>query len=298
MSAGKRLLRSALFCPANNQKILTKTAVLRPDAFIYDLEDAVTSAAKDDARATLAAYFDAAQRESSTHPIVAVRVNCPLRTPWGAADIATFSKVKHIHSIVLPKVENTEAIEAVMSIVRVNRSPEDRPISIWAMVETARGVLNAEAVAAHPVVDTLVFGSNDLTKDIRALHTADRAPLLFSMSKCVLAARAEGKFVLDGVFNDIKNDSGFRDSCVMGRRYGFDGKTLIHPSQIGPTNDSFSPSQEDIEKAKHIVSAWETATAEGRTVAVVNGQLVEELHVIEAKDLLAFDKLIRAQNAF
>lgn len=282
------MLRSALFCPANNRKILNKTASLRPDAFIYDLEDAVTASAKITARDTLIEFLSSnpLPQPEASRATVAVRVNCPLTTDWGEDDIAKFSGQAIVNTLVLPKVETTKSINTAIAIINENRNPEYSAINIWAMIETARGVLNAEIICDHTLVEAIVFGSNDLTKDLKAVHMADRSPLLFSMSKCVLAARASGKHVIDGVFNDFKDEVSFRESCIMGRNMGFDGRSLIHPSQINPANMAYSPSKRDIEEAKETVSAWAAALSEGKSLAVVRGKLVEELHFLEAQDLL------------
>lgn len=288
---GKKLLRSVLFCPANNRKVLAKSSLLQADAFIYDLEDAVTASAKDTARSSLSEFFS--RGLLPTHRTIAVRVNCPINTPWGVQDIEALAGCKVIDTLVIPKVETLESIEKTLLIAKFHRDPSIGPLGIWAMIETARGVLRAEVVASHHSVYALVFGSNDLTKDIRALHRADRSPILFSMSQCILAARAYKKCVLDGVYNDFKDDTGFAESCAAGRSYGFDGKTLIHPNQISVANEAYSPSPYDIEMAQKIIVAWEVAVAEGKTVAVVDGKMVEELHVSEAKEILDFTRMIR-----
>ena len=287
-----RLLRSALFCPANNNKILFKTATLRPDALIYDLEDAVTSDVKVAARSNLVEFLARNIESEQRRPTITVRVNCPLTTEWGAQDLADVSNLCCIDAFVLPKVESVESIRMAMDIIQRSSGRMGRTVSIWAMIETAKGVLDVEGVCADNAVEGILLGSNDLTKDLRARKSTNYSPLLFSMSKCILAARAHKKFVLDGVHNDIKDNKGFLESCTMARDMGFDGKSLIHPLQLEPANDIFSPSVAEISHAKEVVSAWSSALSEGKTLAVVNGSLVEELHYQEAKDLLELASFI------
>jgi (3S)-malyl-CoA thioesterase len=285
----RRLLRSALFCPGNNIKVLNKSASLRPDAFIFDLEDAVTSGSKAAARDTLNNFLSVREPnpcESASRATLAVRVNCPLSTEWGADDIAVFSRQPGVDTVVLPKVESVESINRALTIIKENRDPEHKAINIWAMIETAKGVLKSELVCEHNSVEAIVFGSNDLTRDLRAVHTPDRAALQFSMSMCILAARANRKFVIDGVFNDFRDDFNFVQTCIMGNNMGFDGRSLIHPCQIDPANASYSPSESEIQCATELVAAWKQAVSEGKSLAVVNGKLVEELHFLEAQELL------------
>lgn len=184
-------------------------------------------------------------------------------------------------AILLPKVESCKSIEVVSSLIYESHGSH---IPLWAMIETPRGVLNAPSIAEHNDIKCLVFGSNDLTKDIKAKHTPQREPLLYAMSHCILAARCADKLVIDGVHSNFLDMEGFRNSCFQGRNLGFDGKSLIHPSQINLTNELYSPSIEEIEFAGKVVKAWK----EGTGVIKVEGKMIELLHYHEALDVLRF----------
>lgn len=219
-------------------------------------------------------------------------------------------------AILLPKVNNLPQLDETIRIGFKTESSKttstsngekftkDSPlkycetslIPIWAMVETALGVINAEAIASSPSVTALVFGSNDLTKELKAKHTLTREPLLYAMSKTINAARAYNKYVIDGVHLDIQDNDGLRMSCVQGRNLGFDGKSLIHPSQVEITNECFSPSEAEILLAKRIVTAYDEAMASGKGVCTVDGKMVEYLHVCNAHYILDTTKLIRGRE--
>lgn len=296
-----RLLRSALFCPGDKERALAKACSLsgadRPDAVIIDLEDAVTPVNKALARRQVVQFLEARAGRGLPGPSIVVRVNCPSTTEWGEGDIKALvslqqSAPRALQAIALPKVESHAVLDRTLQMhleAGVSSSP---PPALWAMVETPRGVLNSAVVAAHPSVDCLVFGANDLTKELRARHTADRAPLAFAMAQCVLAARAHGKLVLDGVHNSISNDAGLRRVCEQGRDMGFDGKSLIHPNQVAAAHAAFSPSPEEVAAAQRVLGAWETAVREGKSLAVVDGRLVEELHAMEAQRVVLTANMI------
>ena len=265
------------------------------DIAIFDLEDAVSLTMKDQARTSVASFLskrlnDPSQLLVGSH--CAVRVNCPVSTQWGAKDLEVVSRLPFVDAIVLPKVESLESIQIALSLMGgQNRSN----IPIWAMIETAKGVLNCSSIAAQPQLECLVFGSNDLTKDLKAKHTLSREPLLFSMSQCILAARAHGKRVLDGVHIDINDLDGLRQTATQARGLGFDGKSLIHPQQIDIVNECFSPSREEVQHARDIIDAWDSRSRSNTSAAdagdkggviVVNGQLVEDLHVEQARLVL------------
>jgi citrate lyase subunit beta / citryl-CoA lyase len=268
MRESVRPRRSALYMPGANARAMEKARGLACDVVILDLEDAVAPAAKAEARRLVAAALAAGgfgRRE------VVVRVNGP-QTPWGPDDLA-MAEASACDAILLPKAESAPALRSA------------KPL--WCMVETPLGVLRAEAIAAAEGVECLVMGTSDLTKDLRARHAADRLPMLASLSLCLLAARAHGRAILDGVHLDLADAQGFERACVQGRELGFDGKTLIHPSQIAAANAAFGPSAGEVEQARRVVGAFEQAEREGRGVAVLDGRLVENLHVAEARRTLA-----------
>lgn len=295
VAAAPRLLRSALFCPGDKERALAKACALsgadRPDAVIMDLEDAVVPANKVQARRQVVRFLESRCSSSGGQgqggaPSVVVRVNCPATTEWGGEDIKELASLQRafpraLEAVVLPKVDAHAVLDRTLQLFR--EAGATPPPPLWTMIETPRGVLNSAIVAAHPSVECLVFGANDLTKELRSRHTPDRAPLVFAMSQCILAARAHGKLVLDGVFNSITDDAGLRRVCEQGRDLGFDGKSLIHPNQVAAAHASFSPSPEEVAAAQKVLDAWEAAVREGKSLAVVDGKLVEALHVAEAQ---------------
>jgi citrate lyase beta subunit len=198
---------------------------------------------------------------------------------WGKEDLSIMMQMKNINAVLLPKVESDHEVESVSKMIY---SGTGSHIPLWAMIETPKGVLNASSIAEHPQIKCLVFGSNDLTKEIHAKHTPQREPLLYSMSHCILAARAAKKFVLDGVHTNLQDMQEFKASCSQGRNLGFDGKTLIHPSQIEIANEMYSPSNDDIDFAVKIVKAWKN----GGGIVKVDGKMIEILHYEEAKEVL------------
>jgi citrate lyase subunit beta/citryl-CoA lyase len=215
---------------------------------------------------------------------VAVRVNA-IGTEWHEDDIAAAAR-SGASAVVVPKVGRAADIATVERSLDLAGAPER--VRIWAMVETPMAVLHASQIAATGGrLSALVVGTNDLQSELRAQPAADRAPLLTSLSLCVLAARAHGLAVVDGVYNDVHDLAGFEAECRQGRALGFDGKTLIHPAQIEPCNRAFSPSDEEVERARRVIAAYEQAAAEGAGVALLDGQLVEQLHVLSARALLA-----------
>jgi citrate lyase subunit beta/citryl-CoA lyase len=286
MSRPIRPRRSVLFMPASNARALEKAKTLPADTLVFDLEDAVAPDAKETAR-TLAC---AAARSGGygRHEIV-IRVNA-LATPWGEADLAAVASSR-ADAVLLPKVEDAEGVREALRVLATHSAPQ--PLAVWCMLETPRGVLRAEAIAvANPRVAALVMGTSDLTKDLHARHTRDRRPLVTSLGLCVLAARAHGLAALDGVHLDLDDEPGFVDACRQAREMGFDGKTLIHPKTIAPANEIFAPSPEEISGARKVMAAHAEATARGKGVVVVDGRLVENLHVEEAQHLLALAEAI------
>jgi citrate lyase subunit beta / citryl-CoA lyase len=288
MPATNRPRRSLLYMPGSNPRALEKARELAADGLIIDLEDAVAPDAKESARAIVAAALGKggyAGRE------LVLRVN-PIETPWGHADLAAAATMP-IDAVLLPKVENPERVSVTVSLLDALAAPER--LAVWCMIETPHGVLYVREIAmASPRLAALVLGTSDLTKDLHALATRDRLPLITSLGLAILAARAEGLAILDGVHLDLADDEGFAASCRQGRELGFDGKTLIHPKQIAAANAAFAPTRDEIEWSRRIIAAHTEAAATGKGVALVDGRLIENLHVENARRLLALaDEIAR-----
>ncbi len=279
--------RSVLYMPAANARALEKAKDIAADALIFDLEDAVAPDAKDVAREQACAAVasgDYGNRE------LTIRCN-GLDTPWGADDIAAAAAVGPA-AIVVPKVTGTDHLAEIAGALEVADAPDHT--AIWAMVETPEAIFAARDIAAFERVAVMVMGTNDLAKEMRAEQVAGRHSLVPYLAQALLAARAEGTVILDGVYNDIKNEEGFLAECRQGFEMGFDGKTLIHPSQVGPTNDVWAPSDDEIEHARKVIAAFEEAEAEGRGVITVDGRMIENLHVDNARRALAVADAIAA----
>jgi citrate lyase subunit beta / citryl-CoA lyase len=289
MTAPIRPRRSVLFMPGSNARAMQKATELPADGLIFDLEDAVAPDMKERARAMVAASLGAGgygRRE------LVLRVN-GLDTEWGAGDLKMASAIK-LDAVLLPKVESAKQVRD--SIAVLDKAGAAAEIAVWCMIETPRGVLAAAAIAAaHPRVATLVMGTSDLTKDLRAVTTPDRLPLMTSLQLVLLAARAHGLAALDGVHLDLADIEGLRVVCAQGRTLGFDGKTLIHPSQIAPANIVFAPSPDEIAEAQKIIAAHEEALAAGKGIVVVDGRLIESLHVAAAQRTLALAEAIEEE---
>ncbi|MCW7985020.1 CoA ester lyase [Streptomyces libani] len=278
--------RSVLYMPGANERALEKAKSLPADALILDLEDAVAPDAKADARERVAA---AAASGEYGYREVTIRVNGP-GTAWHADDLRAAAEAGP-DAVVVPKVDSADTVREVERALEAAGAP-DRT-AIWAMVETPRAMLDARAVAAASErLTVLVMGTNDLAKELHAEHVPGRAPLLTGLSLALLAARDTGKAILDGVYNDVKNAEGFEAECVQGRQFGFDGKTLIHPSQVEPCNRAFAPSADQIARAQKIIDAFDEATREGRGVVTVDGRMIENLHVEDARRILALAEAI------
>jgi citrate lyase subunit beta / citryl-CoA lyase len=281
MSATHRPRRSLLFMPGSNPRALDKARSLPADGLIFDLEDAVAPGAKVSARANVGAAV-AAGRYGRRE--IVLRVN-GIDTPWGHADLAAAATMP-IDAVLLPKVEGAEQVRLALSLFDALAAP--RSLQIWCMLETPLGILYVrEIAAASPRLAALVLGTSDLTKDLQALTTPDRMPLLTSLSLALLAARAHGLAILDGVHLDLADQEGFVASCEQGRTLGFDGKTLIHPQQIAAANMAFAPRQQEIEWSRRIIAAHGEAAAAGKGVVLVDGRLIENLHVDNARRLLS-----------
>jgi citrate lyase subunit beta / citryl-CoA lyase len=290
MTAAVRPRRSVLYLPASNPRALEKARTLDADVLILDLEDAVAPSAKEEARAQALAALAAGgfgDRE------VVLRVNA-LATPWGAADLAAAARAGS-DAVCLPKVERPEDVRAAESALVAAGAPPG--LAVWCMIETPRGVLAADAIAgASPRVACLVAGTSDLVKDLGARHVPGRAPVLASLSLLLLAARAHGKVALDGVYLDLADEAGFEDACRQGRDLGFEGKTLVHPRQIAAANRSFAPEPAEVEAARRVIAAHAEAEAAGKGVTVVDGRVVEALHVEAARRAVALAEAIAARR--
>ncbi len=286
MPALDRPRRSVLYMPASNARALEKAKTLPADAVIFDLEDAVAPDAKAEARAAAVAAVDSkayGKRE------VMIRVNA-LDTQWGADDLRAVAG-SAAAGVVVPKVSTVEEVAQIDQVLDAANAPSG--LTIWAMMETPRGILSADAICqASPRLAGLCVGTADLSKDLQCAHPADRAPMLTAMQLTILAARANGLYVLDGVHVDLDDDDGFIAACIQGRDMGFDGKTLIHPRQIDGANRIFAPSEDDIAHAERLIAAHKEAQAKGAGVTTLDGRLVEVLHVVEAERLLARAKMI------
>ena len=281
MDARTRPHRSLLYIPASKERALDKARSLPVDAIIFDLEDAVTAEEKVNARATLTSALAAG---GYGRRLRIVRIN-GLDTEWGAEDARAVCEMQ-ADAVLLPKVGSPEDLDALSAITG------DLPL--WAMMETPRGMRNAAAIAAHPKLAGFVMGTNDLAKDLNSRFRPDRAPLMTSLGLCLLAAKAEGVIIIDGVYNAYLDDEGLAAECAQGRDMGFDGKSLIHPAQVAIANAAFSPSEDEIDLARRQIAAFDEAMATGQGVAVVDGRIVENLHVATARDLLAKAETIAA----
>ena len=282
--------RSALYMPGSNARALEKAKTLPADALIMDLEDAVAPDAKEAARAQVC---EAIARGGYGRHEVVVRVNA-LSTSWGYQDIVCAAR-SGADAILLPKVESANAIRQAETVISNAGGPDD--LSIWCMMETPRGILRAEAIAgASSRVACFVMGTSDLTKDLHGVHTRDRMPMVTSLGICMLVARAYGLSILDGVHLDIDDAKGFEASCRQGKAMGFDGKTLIHPKTIDLANKTFGPSVEEIEMSRRIISEYAAARKQGQGVVVMDGKLIENLHVVEAERLVSLADMIAAMD--
>lgn len=277
--------------PGSNPRALATARTLAADGLIVDLEDAVAPDAKESARAIAAAAL--AEGGYAGHEVV-LRVN-PLDTPWGHADLAAAATMP-IDAVLLPKIESPDRVALTVSLLDALGAPER--LAVWCMLETPRGILYArEIAAASPRLAALVLGTSDLTKDLHALATRDRLPLITALGLAVLAARAYGLAILDGVHLDLEDDDGLTTSCRQGRELGFDGKTLIHPKQIAAANAAFAPTADEIEWSRRIIAAHAEASAAGKALALVDGRLIENLHVENARRLLALAEEIARLRA-
>ncbi|ETD82930.1 HpcH/HpaI aldolase/citrate lyase family protein [Rhodobacter capsulatus] len=281
-----RPTRSVLYIPGSKERALEKATGLACDAIIFDLEDAVAVEEKVNARAIL---IKALREADFGARMRIVRIN-GLDSDWGREDaLAMAAALKDgvkIDAVLIPKVSTKSDLDAVANLIPA--------VPLWAMMETALGMLNAADIAAHPRLEGMVMGTNDLAKELQCRFRADRLPLQTGLGLCLLAAKAFGKIIVDGVYNAFKDDAGLKAECDQGRDMGFDGKTLIHPAQLDIANAAFAPSEAEIDLARRQIAAFDAAQAAGQGVAVVDGKIVENLHIVTARQVLAKAEAIAA----
>ena len=283
--------RSVLYMPGANERALEKARTLPADALILDLEDAVAPDAKVEARQRVCA---AACSDGYGSREIAIRVN-GLDTEWHADDV-TAAAAAGPDAVLVPKINSAADVRAVEAALDAADAP-DRT-AIWAMLETPIAMMHAEEIAtASPRLTVFVMGTNDLAKELHAEQVPGRQPLLYGLSACLMAVRHAGKVILDGVYNDITDEAGFEAECVQGRQLGFDGKTLIHPGQLEACNRVFAPSPDELTRARRIIEAYEQAEAEGLGVVTVDGRMIENLHVVNARRSIAMAEAIADRSA-
>lgn len=269
--------RSILYMPGANTRALEKGRTLPADGLILDLEDAVAPDAKVQARENVVKALEEGgygKRE------ILLRIN-GLDTPWGHADAQAAAKSK-ADAILIPKVESAAQVRQVENIMEQAGAPDS--MTIWCMMETPMGMLHAEEIAqSSRRLAGFVMGTSDLAKDLRCAHTPLRLPMITSLGLCLLAARAYGLAIVDGVYLNLEDDEGFAASCVQGKELGFDGKSLIHPKTVAKANEVFAPSAEEVAWARKIIEAHAEAERQGKGVVVVDGKLIENLHVAAAR---------------
>lgn len=292
MAPSIRPRRSVLYMPGSNARALEKGRSLAADGLILDMEDAVAPDAKQTARDQITS---AIKEGGYGGRELIVRTN-GLDGPWGEDDLKAAAKMG-ADAVLLPKVESKAMVDQAIAILDGAGAPADLPI--WAMMETPLGMLHAEEIAfSSPRLQCLVMGTSDLAKDLRAQHTPDRIPFMTSLGLCILAARAAKIAILDGVHLDLADDDGFMASCRQGRDLGMDGKTLIHPKTIAMANEAFSPSEDEIAWSKRIIEAHAEAEKAGKGVVLVDGKLIENLHVEGAKQMVAMaDAIAKMEQA-
>ncbi len=290
MAQRARPRRSILYMPGSNARALEKGRGLAADGLILDLEDAVAPDAKEMARQQIVEALKAGgygQRE------LIVRVNAGL-SPWGKDDIVAMA-TSGADAILLPKVDSGAMVREAEKLMEASGAPDD--MAIWCMMETPLGMLHAEEIAfASPRLGGFVLGTSDLAKDLHAAHTRDRLPMITSLGLCLLAARAAGIAIVDGVHLDLADDEGFENSCRQGLELGFDGKTLIHPKTIDIANQVFAPSEQEIAWSRTIIAAHAEAEKEGKGVIVIEGKLIENLHVENAQRLVDLAEAISQKD--
>lgn len=281
-----RPCRSVLYIPGSKERALEKARELPADAIIFDLEDAVAPDEKAAARDLLARTL---RDTDYGRRLRIVRIN-GFDTPWGRDDAAAIDRAiaagARVDAVLVPKVSRAADLDPVAEAVP--------GADLWAMMETAAGMLDAASIAAHPRLRGMVMGTNDLAKELGCRFRPDRLPLVAGLGLCLLAARARGLVIIDGVYNAFKDQEGLRAECDQGRDMGFDGKTLIHPAQIEAANAAFAPSEAEIDLARRQIDAFSAVVAQGGGVAVVDGRIVENLHIVTARATLEKAEAIAA----
>ncbi|MFP3942851.1 MAG: HpcH/HpaI aldolase/citrate lyase family protein [Alphaproteobacteria bacterium] len=284
--------RSVLYMPGSNQRALEKAKSLAADALILDLEDAVAPDAKETARGLVCAEVQA--RGYGPREVV-VRVN-DVSGPWGEADLKAVAEAGP-HAVLVPKVQSADDVSRLSGMLNGLGAPEG--MALWAMMETPAAILHAEAIAATAEDTRLrafVMGTNDLAKELRCALTPGRAPLMTALSIPLLAARAHGLAIIDGVFNNIQDTDGFIQECRQGADFGFDGKTLIHPTQIEPCNRIFAPDPDEVAFARRVIAAFDEPENAGKGVLKVDGRMVERLHAEQGRRLVAMADAIASRE--
>ncbi|HJP38729.1 MAG: CoA ester lyase [Gammaproteobacteria bacterium] len=279
--------RTAMYMPGSNQRALDKARELPVDVVIMDLEDAVAPDAKQAARANVVAAIAAG---GYGHREIVVRIN-GYESPWWKDDLVAVA-TSGANAMLAPKIDAADLLSKLSDLLAINGAPDD--MRLWTMAETPSAILKINSIAsADSRLEVIVMGTSDLAKDLRIPPDPERMGLLPALTTCILAARAYGLDILDGVFGDLADNDGFVRSCEQGRKLGFDGKTLIHPRQIETANRVFGISATEVASATEVISAWETAAAQGRGIAVINGRMIENLHAEDARRVL---KLHAAMN--
>jgi citrate lyase subunit beta/citryl-CoA lyase len=290
MSLEFRPRRSVLYMPGANSRALDKARSLPADTLIFDLEDAVAPAQKALAREQVLKALSAG---GYGHREIVVRVN-GLDTPWGSEDLSALAGAA-VDAVLLPKVDDADSVVFCREHLTHAGAPDGLPL--WVMAETPAGILNIREIArSDPGLAVIVMGTSDLAKALRLPPDPERQGLQAALGRCLLAARAEGLDILDGVFGDLNAPDAFLASCRQGKALGFDGKTLIHPRQLEGANEVFGVSGREFDQAQRVVSAWEEAAAAGQGIAVVDGQMIEQLHVDAARRLVALHAAIAAMG--
>lgn len=285
-----QVLRSVLYMPGSNARALDKARTLDADAVIFDLEDAVAPSAKAQARDNVRTAISIGGYKNR----VIVRIN-GLDTPWWREDIEALADLS-FSGILLPKPNSVEDVLTCVDAITSVGLPDILPL--WLMAETTECIANAEAIfAAHSRVKVVVMGTSDLSKELRLPHDPDRLGLQYALGRCLNAARMCGLEIIDGVFGDLHDEEGFARQCDQGRALGFDGKSLIHPKQIGEANACFAPTPQQLEDSAAIVEAWRAAEHEGTGIVVVNGRMIEALHVQQALRVLAMADFIQRRES-
>ena len=280
--------RSALYMPGANDKALEKAKTLPTDAIIFDTEDSVAPDMKEAAREKVAAAVSSGEYGNRE---LTIRVNSS-ETEWHEADLRSAAAAAPA-GIVVPKINSAADVAEVERIIEAAGVPDHT--RIWAMLETPDAIEHALEIAnSSERLEVLIMGTNDLAKELRAALVPGRAPLLWGLGRSVNAARYAGKVILDGVYNDVKNPEGFAAECAQGAEMGFDGKTLIHPTQVEPCNEAFSPSPDEIDYSRRVIEAFEEGLAAGKGVVTVDGKMIENLHVDNARRALAIAEAIAA----